>query len=187
MNPQGNPAPLAQARRRDSLDKRGRVLTALTAFEHEGRKITHTALARTAGVSTWLTYTPGLREHIEAAQRRQQGPPPTSEHDARLTQPATLRTELELARQEIHEPRQAKDRLQQALRYQLGQQLDDLTTPDLSARVEELTRRNQELLDQLHRAAAQNTALQERAARMEDDLAATRTSLRRMIREENRG
>ncbi|TDT94182.1 hypothetical protein EDD99_8094, partial [Streptomyces sp. 846.5] len=57
MNPHGNPAPLAEARRRDSLDKRERVLTALAAFEHEGRQITHAALARTAGVSTWLTYT----------------------------------------------------------------------------------------------------------------------------------
>jgi predicted RNase H-like nuclease (RuvC/YqgF family) len=187
MNPDGNPAPLAQARRRDSLDKRERVLTALAAFEHEGQKITHTALARTAGVSTWLTYTPGLREHIEAARRRQQPPPlPAPEHGADRAPAVVLRAELELACQEIHELRQAKDRLQQALRYQLGRQLDDLTTPDLSARVEELTHRNQELLDQLQQAAAENTALQAQVTRLEDDLAAARTSLRRMIREENR-
>ncbi|WP_329429197.1 hypothetical protein [Streptomyces anthocyanicus] len=71
MNPRGNPHTLAQARRRTSLDKRQRALTALTTLEQQGKKITHTAVARTAGVSTWLTYTEGIREHIEAAQQRQ--------------------------------------------------------------------------------------------------------------------
>jgi hypothetical protein len=62
MNPRGNPHTLAQARRRVSLDKRQRVLTALTALEQQGKKITHAAVARTAGVSTWLTYAEGIRE-----------------------------------------------------------------------------------------------------------------------------
>ncbi|WP_327238893.1 MULTISPECIES: DUF6262 family protein [unclassified Streptomyces] len=99
MNPRGNPHTLAQARRRDSLDKRQRVLTALTALEQQGEKITHAALARSAGVSTWLTYTEGVREHVEAAQQRQQ---PKASQPADTRNPnATLRTELELARQEI--------------------------------------------------------------------------------------
>ncbi|MFF7904103.1 hypothetical protein ACFZCV_36180 [Streptomyces sp. NPDC007920] len=72
MNPHGNPHTLAQARRRVSLDKRQRALTALAALERQGEKITHAAVARTAGVSTWLTYTDGIREHIEAAQQRRQ-------------------------------------------------------------------------------------------------------------------
>ncbi|MFG2472623.1 hypothetical protein ACGFXB_45505 [Streptomyces canus] len=77
MNPRGNPHTLAQARRRTSLDKRQRALTALTTLEQQGKKITHTAVARTAGVSTWLPYTEGIREHIEAAQQRRH-PTPTS-------------------------------------------------------------------------------------------------------------
>ncbi|MGW2184229.1 hypothetical protein ACWCXX_41140 [Streptomyces sp. NPDC001732] len=71
MNRRGNPASLAQARRRDSLDKRGRVLTTITALESNGQPVTHAAVARAARVSTWLTYAPGIREHIEAAQTRQ--------------------------------------------------------------------------------------------------------------------
>lgn len=51
-NRQGNPAVLAQARRRDSLDKRQRARTALTTLERDGTKITHAAVARTAHVST---------------------------------------------------------------------------------------------------------------------------------------
>ncbi|WP_234365729.1 hypothetical protein [Streptomyces sp. RTd22] len=83
MNPRGNAHTLVQARRRDSLDKRQRVLTALTTLEQQGKKITHTAVARTAGVSTWLTYTEGIREHIDAAQQRQQ---------PKTTRPADTRT-----------------------------------------------------------------------------------------------
>lgn len=70
MNPRGNPHTLAQARRRVSLEKRQRVLTALTALEQQGKKITHAAVARTAGVSTWLTYAEDIREHIQAARQR---------------------------------------------------------------------------------------------------------------------
>ncbi|XES01395.1 hypothetical protein HEP87_63615 [Streptomyces sp. S1D4-11] len=65
----GNPHTLAQARRRAGLDKHQRALTALTTLEHQGRKITHAAVARIADVFTWLTDTDGIREHIEAAQQ----------------------------------------------------------------------------------------------------------------------
>jgi hypothetical protein len=50
MNPRGNPAPLAEARRRDSLAKRQRVLEAIATLEQAGDRITHTAVAQTAGV-----------------------------------------------------------------------------------------------------------------------------------------
>lgn len=100
MNPRGNPAPLAEARRRHSLDKRARVLTVLAALEKQGQPLTFAAVARAARVSTWLAYAPGVREHIEAAQLRQA-------HSTSITaagstpNPRSLRTELEIARQEI--------------------------------------------------------------------------------------
>jgi hypothetical protein len=40
MHPRGNPHTLAQARRRASIDKRQRALTALAALERQGKKIT---------------------------------------------------------------------------------------------------------------------------------------------------
>lgn len=182
MNRQGNPAVLAQARRRDSLDKRQRVLTALAALEHDGEKITHTAVARTAQVSTWLTYTDGIREHIQAARDRQTStPPPTPTQET----PAGLRAELHLARQEIKDLRQERDRLRSAMRHQLGQQLDALHTPDLTTRIDELTRHNHQLADQLQHVTEENTALRNHATSLEEDLAAARTSLRRMMRTEN--
>ncbi|MGW1929963.1 DUF6262 family protein [Streptomyces sp. NPDC001919] len=184
MNPHGNAHTLVQARRRDSLDKRQRTLTALTTLEQQGKKITHTAVARTAGVSTWLTYTEGIREHIEAAQQRQQ-PKVTRPADTR-TPNATLRTELELARQEVRDLREEKERMRQALRNQLGQQLDGLGTKDLAERVDHLARDNQRLQDALRQATEDNHALHSQVTSLEADLGAARTSLRRMIREENR-
>jgi hypothetical protein len=44
MNRSGNPATLAQARRRASLDKRQRTLTALATLERDRAKITLTAV-----------------------------------------------------------------------------------------------------------------------------------------------
>ncbi|MDI3390760.1 DUF6262 family protein [Streptomyces sp. B-S-A8] len=183
MNPRGNPHTLAQARRRDSLDKRQRVLTALAALEQQGERITFTAVARTANVSTWLTYTTGLREHIEAAQRRQR---PTLRKPARAEgSTAALHTELELARQEIRTLRQDNERMRHAVQHQLGLQLDALSTEHLTDRVDELIRTNQQLQDQLQQATETNKALQTHVSTLEADLSAARTSLRRMIREEN--
>ncbi|MFF7251510.1 DUF6262 family protein [Embleya sp. NPDC008237] len=184
MNRHGNPQSLAQARRRDSLDKRARALTAITALEHDAQPITFTAVARAARVSTWLTYAPGVREHIEAAQLRQTRTTPQPSPQSRPS-PTTLRAELELARQEIKELRAERDRLKDALRHQLGRQLDDLQTPNPTAQINELAHRNRQLTDQLQRATAQDNASQARITTLEEDLAATRTSLRRMIRDEN--
>jgi hypothetical protein len=187
MNPQGNAATLAEARRRDSLDKRQRVLTALTTLEHDGKKVTFTAVARSAGVSTWLTYTEGIREHIEAARSRQQVPAAArSTADVQHASTVTLRTELDLARQEIRQLRQEKEQLHHAVRHQLGAQLDAISTKDLTTRVDELTHHNHELAGQLQQATSENAAFQARVASLEEDLAAARTSLRRMIRNENR-
>lgn len=184
MNRRGNPHTLAQARRRDSLDKRQRTLTALATLEQQGHKITFTAVARAAGVSTWLTYTAGIREHIESAQSRQQrsAPSPPNTPQASL---GALRTELELARQEIRSLRQDKERLRSVVQQQLGRQLDALGTQHLGGRVDELTRENQQLEDRLQHALKDNHSLHAHVAELETDLTAARTSLRRMIRAEN--
>jgi hypothetical protein len=184
MNHRGNPHTLAQARRRDSLDKRQRTLTALASLEQQGQKITFTAVARAAGVSTWLTYTAGIREHIESARSRQEQSTSSSPDTAQAS-PVTLRTELELARQEIRSLRQDNERLRSVVQQQLGRQLDALGTQHLGNRVDELIQENQQLADRLQHATEDNHGLQARAAELEADLAAARTSLRRMIRAEN--
>lgn len=184
MNPRGNPARLAEARHRHSLDKRARVLTVLATLEKQGKPLTFAAVARAARVSTWLTYAPGVREHIEAAQLRQAHSTPPS---AMASPPSalSLRTELETARQEIKDLRDERDRLQAALRHQLGHQLDVLHAPDAATRADELTTLNQDLTRQLQEASSENAICRARITTLEEDLTAARTSLRRMIRDEN--
>lgn len=171
MNSRGNPAPLAEARRRHSLDKRARVLTVLATLEKQGKPLTFAAVARVARVSTWLTYAPGVREHIEAAQVRQAHSTPPS---ATASPPSalSLRVELEIARQEIKDLRDERDRLQAALRHQLGYQLDAVHAPDAATRADELTALNQDLTRQLRTAAAENATCRARITALEDDLTA---------------
>ena len=56
------------ARAHDSQDKRHRALDAIRALEATGTPVTATAVAAAAGVSTWLAYADGVREHVQAAR-----------------------------------------------------------------------------------------------------------------------
>ena len=73
-------AALKAARAKDSNDKRRRVLQTLNAMETAGQPITAAAVAAAAGVSTWLVYADGIREHLDAARHRQatDGDPPAA-------------------------------------------------------------------------------------------------------------
>jgi hypothetical protein len=117
--PTGNRTPaqvLQEAHHRDSRAKRARVLQAVEELVRTGRPITFAAVARTARVSTWLVYADGVRHHIEAAMRGQTVQPTTDEQVSRPASPASLRTDLELAREEIRSLRAERDKLRQAAR-----------------------------------------------------------------------
>jgi chromosome segregation ATPase len=180
---------LRAARQRDSLTKRGRVRQVLDELERLGEPITFASVARHAQVSTWLVYAPGIREHIDAARTRHHRRPATEQRAAAqsglVPSAMSLRTDLELARAEITTLRTERDLLNLALRRRLGQDLDTLSTAELSTRVAELTRHNQQLTEHNHSLTSDNTALHAKVVELENDLGAVRTSLRRMIREQN--
>jgi predicted nuclease with TOPRIM domain len=98
---------------------------------------------------------------------------------------SAVRPDLELARQTVHELRAERDHLKEALRLHLGQQLDQVHSRDLHQRIEQLDRENQQLNSKIARSAADNDRLTQKITELEDDLAAARTSLRKMIRAEN--
>jgi predicted nuclease with TOPRIM domain len=181
----GQPDVLRDARRRDSLSKRQGVLAALERMEHDHEPVTFAAVARAANVSTWLVYADGIRDHVEAARKRQAAQPVQDQRAGLSPSAASLRTDLELARHEIKDLRGERDKLRQNLQKQLGRQLDQLTHRELVARLDELTQHNQRLADQNRQLTAGSERLQQRVTELEDDLAAARTSLRRMIRETN--
>lgn len=147
----GRAAALVAARAADSRDKRRRALDAVQKLEAAGEPVTFPAVARSARVSTWLVYAPGVREHVEAARRRQA----VAGIDTSSTTPLATRTDLGPLRAE------------------------------LIARVSELEAVNRRLVAERDARNADGRGAELRVRELEDELAAARESLRRMIRSEN--
>ncbi|MFJ8073838.1 DUF6262 family protein [Streptomyces sp. NPDC096176] len=178
---------LAESRRRDSRAKREKVLAVVDEMAARGDAVTFAAVAKTARVSNWLVYAEGVREHIEAARKKQAGQPRREAQAGLSSSTASLQTDLELSKQQITALRTERDQLKAALQRQLGQQLDQVGAADLVARVDELTRQHEELTAERDTLRREKKELEERLAETEEDLAAARSSLRRMIRAENAG
>jgi regulator of replication initiation timing len=90
---------------------------------------------------------------------------------------------MELVREENGRLREENSRLKAAVQRNLGQELDRLGTADLTARVDELVGDNQQLNRDLAQAQERVRVLEAQLAETQDDLAAVRASLRKMIKE----
>lgn len=182
-------AGLRAARTKDSADKRRRARLAIEALTAAGTPVTATAVARSAGVSTWLIYTDGIREHLDAARRHQaqqaHRPAQTAPGTAAPTATAGLRTDLALARDEIRRLRAERDKLRSRLRLQLGAEIDGPDRAELITRVAELESHARELLADRDARVAEADQARRHAHELEDDLTAARESLRRVIKSQN--
>jgi hypothetical protein len=180
---------LKAARAKDSELKRRRALAALEALEASGASITFTAVAKAAGVSTWLVYAEGIREHIDAARHRQAhhgaAPAPTPSAK-RTTTSDSLRTDLAIAQEQIKTLRAERDKLQQRLRLQLGAELEAPDRAHLTARVADLEAINRQLVAERDARAIEADTAKGRITELEDELSAARESLRRVIKAQNR-
>ncbi len=178
------------ARAKASQDKRQRALAAVQALEAAGTPVTATAVATAAGVSTWLAYADGIREHIEAARHRQadREPSPSTAVPPRRGEPitqASLRTDLTIARDEIRRLRAEQDKLRARLRLQLGAEIEGPDRAELIARVATLEASCRKLAAERDARATETSHAQRRIRELEDDLTAARESLRRVIRQTN--
>jgi chromosome segregation ATPase len=183
-------AALKVARAKDSELKRRRALAALEALEASGASITFTAVAKAAGVSTWLVYAEGIREHIDAARHRQAhhgAAPAPSPSAKRTTTSDSLRTDLAIAQEQIKTLRAERDKLQQRLRLQLGAELEAPDRAHLTARVADLETINRQLFAERDARATEADTANSRVTELEDELSAARESLRRVIKAQNRG
>ena len=182
---------LRAARAKDSQDKRRRVLAAVQALENAGAPVTAAAVATAAGVSTWLVYADGIREHLDAARGRQSGHhgtpiPATAQGTQPSVTPASLRTDLAIARAEIRRLRADHDKLRNRLRLHLGAEIEGPERAELIARVAALEDCNRQLVAERDARAAEAHTAQRAAQELEDELTAARESLRRVIRDNNR-
>jgi len=184
-------AGLRAARARDSADKRRRARAAIQTLETAGTPITVSAVATAAGVSTWLLYTAGLREHLDAARRRQAQPinsaaRTTTPGDHAPVTPAGLRTDLALARDQVRQLRTERETLLHRLRLRLGAEIDGPDQADLITRVADLESLTRRLLAERDARTTEADHAQRRIHELEDDLSAARDSLRRVIKDHNR-
>lgn len=190
MNTTGDrTAGLRAARAKDSADKRRRTRDAIDALEAADTPITAAIVAQAAGVSTWLVYTDGLREHLDAARHRQAQPsrnPARAAAEQAPPTPVSLRTDLALARDQIHRLRAECDKLRHRLRLQLGAEIDGPDRAELITRVADLESVTRQLLAERDARATEAEHAQRRIRELEDDLTAARESLRRVIKEHNR-
>jgi hypothetical protein len=184
----GRASALHAARAADSAAKRTRVREAIGTLEAAGTPVTATAVAQAAGVSTWLVYAGGLREHLDAARRRQARPSATRGPAAGHAPPtpAGLRTDLALAREEIRKLRAEQGRLRDRLRLQLGAEIDGPDPAALIARVADLETLARKLTAERDARAAEAHQAQRRIRDLEDDLTAARETLRKAIKDNNR-
>lgn len=188
MNPSRTPAEvLKESRRRDSQAKRGKVLAVLDQMVHRGDPVTFTAVAKAAGVSHWLVYADGVREHIEAARTPQASQPRREQQAGSSPSTASLQTDLALARAESGTLRAERDQLKAALQRRLGEQLDQLTNQSLVDRIDELTQHNQQLTTEVEALQAANNTLRHHQTETEEDLAGARAALRQMMHQKNLG
>lgn len=189
--PETRTAALKAARARDSQAKRQRALAAVEAMEAAGTPVTFPGVATAAGVSTWLVYAQGIREHVEAARRRQAdhgvAPAPAPGPNHHRATPASLRTDLAVAREQTKALRAERDKLLHRLRLQLGAEIAGPDRAELIARVAELEAVNRRLVAERDARSAEADVAQGRVQELEDELVAVRESLRRVIRVENRG
>ena len=181
-------AGLRAARAKDSDQKRQRALAAIESLEATGSPITFTAVAAAAGVSRWLVYTEGIRERVEAARQRQvqdgTSRASTPSPPQQRTTPASLRTDLAIAREEIRRLRAERDKLAQRLRLQLGAEIEGPDRAQLIARVADLEAVNRQLVAERDAHAIEADTATHRTTELEDELCATR--LRRVIKDQNR-
>ena len=178
---------LREVRKKDSAAKRAKVLSTLNAMKASGEPITFAEVARTAGVSNWLVYAKGVREHIEAAMKAQTRTERRTRQAGTTASAASLSTDLEMARAEIKALREERDRLKKAVQRLLGAQLEQSGTKELTERVNELLTATERLAAERDQARAERDDLTRKLTKTEDDLDAARQAGRRMLKEINLG
>lgn len=177
---------LRDSRKKDSRSKRAKVLATVDAMKAKGETVTFLAVARTAGVSRWLVYAEGVREHIEAAMKSQTKAERRTKQAGRDASAASLATDLALVREENRALREERDRLKKAVQRSLGAQLDQAGTKELNQRVNELLAAVERITLERDEIRAERDDLKRRLTETEDDLTAAREAGKEMFKRINR-
>ncbi|KGN32301.1 hypothetical protein N802_18225 [Knoellia sinensis KCTC 19936] len=180
-------APMAEARRRDSAVKRGRVLRAIEEIEAEGGVITRASITARARVSTHMVYkVPELRAVVDAAITRAQQSAQAQPGAVDAATVVGLRTDLALAREHLKDAQHEVARLRRRLQESLGAEVSTHSQAELVERIHDLegavaalNREREETGPQLRRLTDEN---QELAAQVQAQSDANRLLMRDLSR-----
>jgi Family of unknown function (DUF6262) len=185
--PDARTTKLVAARQRASRDKHDHTLRTLDRLQQSGARISFTAVAREAGVSTWLVYNnPELKRAITDAMKhppRHDEPPRPAESP---TSQASLRTDLELARHEITVLRRSERKLRERLQRTLGAEIEQIDRSELVAHIADLETLVTNLRTENTGLAEANTRLTQLTTQQHDDLDTANTLLRRYMKQASR-
>ena len=178
---------LIAARRQAARVKHDHTLQTLERLARSEAAITFAGVAREAGVSTWLLYnSPELKQAVTEAMRHQSPSEHRSPDRPGTAAPQSLRTDLELARQEIAALRRSERKLRERLQRTLGAEIEQIDRSELVTRIAELETHLERLRAENITLTEANTKLTELSAQQSDDLATVNTLLRRYMREASR-
>jgi chromosome segregation ATPase len=175
---------LREARKRDSLQKRQRVLNVIDDMKDGGEPITFLSVAKKAGVSNWLVYAEGVREHIEAARQSQHLRAARHSEQGAKVSGASLAVDLELARAELKNVRAERDRLKAKVQRGLGQLISQVSNSELEQRLQELGDQLQQRETSLAEVQGERDALRQKLAEAEDTVGSLRRALKQMMRDQ---
>ena len=165
--------------------KTQRALTAIQHLQQGGHRVTVARVAREARVSAWFVYN---KEAVAAAVRRAiedqeiNGIPSPVNAKYRLTA-SSANTDLAIARDELRELKEERDRLKKRLQVTLGLELDATPQGEFLDRISSLEREGARLQESLASEMARAEEAILRVGELEAELAGARLSLRRMVRQ----
>jgi hypothetical protein len=170
---------LTRERRSDGKRKQAVALATVVELVSTGQAVTFASVQRGARVSSWFVYNnPQVRGAIEAARTVARtvaaSPAPA---------PAGLRADLLLARDEVRQLREERDRLRTRVRRDLGNTLEHRDRDALIEQVHELERQRNVLHAELHTARVELEQARGDGLILRDELDAARAALKRMMRD----
>jgi len=178
-------ARLRRARQTDSVAKTTRARSAIRDLLKAGQRITYARVAREANVSTWFVYNkPEIKTAILDAmndQTRHGAEAAATPRSERAT-PASLHTDLALAREEIQDLKRERDALKHRVQLALGAEIDTVAQADLVKRIQDLEHQNRVLAQELTQTRANANRFARQREESEETITSLRLALRKAIR-----
>lgn len=179
---------LIAAKKADSRRKRDAVFRSITALAGEHHRITIPAIARHAGVSTWLIYNvPELKQAVHNAARQQTGktnlPAAPAGGSASVS---SLTNELAHLAARLKKTTAERDKYKDIIKSSVGAQLEQRSTDELATRIQELEHALARARNQLQESEHQLTQTRDKLEDAEDQLRAARRNNRVLIQDNNK-